>query len=65
MPPAATWMDLNITTWSKLSQKEKQSMTSLYAESKKKLYKWIYLQNRLTDLQKELMTARGKDEGKG
>ena len=32
----------------------------LYAEYKKKLYKWIYLQNRLTDLEKELIFTRGQ-----
>ena len=37
-------------------------MTSLYVESKEKLYKQIYFQNtkRLTDLENELMVAGGR-----
>ena len=35
----------------------------LYVGSKKKLYKWTYLQNikRLTDLENKVVAARGKD----
>ena len=48
-------------------------MTSLYVESKKKLYKWTYYKNELTYLKKRethrqentFTVARGKDGGKG
>ena len=38
----------------------------LYVQSKKKWYKWTYLQNRntLTNLENELMVSREKDERK-
>ena len=32
----------------------------LYVESKKKWYKWTYLENRVTDLENEFMVARGR-----
>ena len=34
-------------------------------ESKKKLYKWTYLQNRLTDFENEYTVARGEELGEG
>ena len=53
------------TEWSESERGE--ISRSLYVESKKKSDKWTYLQNRnrLTDLEIELMVARGKDKGKG
>ena len=68
MPFAATWMDLEIVTLREVGQTEKEKYLwhLLYAESKKKLYKWTYLQNRLTDLVNEnLQLPGGKDQGKG
>jgi len=68
MPFAAIWMDLEIVTLSEVGQTEKEKYLwhPLYAESKKKLYKWIYLQNRLTDLVNEnLQLPGGKDHGEG
>ena len=62
---AATWMGLEGVVLSELSQTEKEKniiLYPLYVESKKKWYKWTYLQNRnkLTDLENKLMVARGK-----
>ena len=55
-------MDLKTLLLSEVSQteKEKYHRTSLCVESKKKWYKWTYLQNRLLDLEKELMVAVGE-----
>ena len=64
---SATWIDLEIVIVSEVSQRKKNIVWhSLYVESKKKWYKWTYLQkrNRLTDLENELMVARGKDGGR-
>ena len=64
---SATWIDLEIVIVSDVSQRKKNIVWhSLYVESKKKWYKWTYLQkrNRLTDLENELMVARGKDGGR-
>jgi len=68
MPPAATWMDLEIVPLSEVSQRQRNNVWHpLYIESKKELYKWTYLQNRnrLTDLENKLMVAGGKDGRKG
>ena len=68
MPFAVTWMDLEIVILSEVSQREKEKhhMISLYVESKKKWYKWTYLQNRnrLTDLENKLVVTGGKGGGK-
>ena len=56
---AATWMDLEChTEWSK-SDREGEIWHPLYVESKRKWYKWTYLQNRkrFTDLENKLMVA--------
>ena len=49
------------------SQRKTNIIYHLYVESKKKWYKWTYLQNqnRLTDLENELMVTGGKSGGKG
>ena len=63
MPLATTWMDLEIIILSEVSQteKDKYHMILLYKESKKKWYKWTYLQNRngLTDIKNKLMVTKG------
>ena len=52
---------------SKVSQRGNTVCHPLYVESKKKWYKWTYLQNRkrLTALEKTLMAVRGWGMGKG
>ena len=63
MPFAATWMDLENVILSEVSQtEEKYYMTSLTCGMLKKMIQ-MNLQNRkrLTDLEKELMVARGKE----
>ena len=57
-----------VSYWVKSVRQRRRSITwhPLCVESKEKWYKWSYLQNRnrLTDLEKKLMVARGKDQGK-
>ena len=63
MPFIATWMDLENVILSEVSQtEEKYYMTSLTCGMLKKIIQ-MNLQNRkrLTDLEKELMVARGKE----
>ena len=65
MSLAATRMDLERFTLSEESQRRRNTAWHpLYVESKKKWYKWTYLQNlkRLTDLEKELTVAGGGEE---
>ena len=60
----ATWMDLEITILSGVSQtKINITWYCLCVDSLKKWYKQVYLQNRLTDLEKELMATRGERWG--
>ena len=62
-PFAATWMDLENVILSEVSQtEEKYYMTSLTCGMLKKMIQ-MNLQNRkrLTDLEKELMVASGKE----
>ena len=62
-PFAAMWMDLEIVILSEVRQRRRNIIWHpLYVDSKKKWYKWTYMQNRrrLTDLENELMVARGK-----
>ena len=65
MPFAVTWMDLEIVILSEGSQRRRNiGWHPLYVESKKKKWcKWTYLQNRnrLINLDKESVVARGKD----
>ena len=60
LPSVATWMNLENIILSKISQTEEDIMYHLYVESKK-LYKWIYIQNkhRLTDIENK-STQRGR-----
>ena len=60
LPSAATWMNLENIILSKISQTEEDIIYHLYVESKK-LYKWIYIQNkhRLTDIENK-STQRGR-----
>ena len=63
MPFALTWMDLEMTILSEVSQiKTNIIWYHLYVESKKKKYKWTYLQNRngLTDIENKLMVTKGE-----
>ena len=68
-PFAATWVDLKIDILSEVRYRKKIIIWyPLYAESKKKWYKWTYLQirNRITDLENEIYMITGEtDEGKG
>ena len=47
MPSSATWMDLEIVIVSEVNQRQRNIVwRPLYMESKKKWYKWTYLQKR-------------------
>jgi len=56
----ATQMDLEKIKLSEVSQKKTNIWYHLHMESKKKLYKWAYLQNRniLTDIENKLMITK-------
>ena len=62
-------MDVESVILSEISQRKRNNVWyPLYVESKKKLYKWIYFQNRnrFTGFKKELMVARaGRGDGEG
>ena len=66
---AATCVDLEIDMLSEVRYRKKIIIWyPLYAESKKKWYKWTYIQNRnrLTDLENEIYMIAGEmDKGKG
>ena len=67
MPFAEMWMELEIAILSEASQRRRNIIWHpLYVKSKKKWYRWRYLQNKngLTDLENELMIAGGKYRGK-
>ena len=54
-------MDLGIIILSEVSQRKTVSYDIAYMWNlKKKMTQWTYLQNRLTDLENELMVTRGK-----
>ena len=63
-PFAATWTDPESVILTERVRGRRRNIIwhPLYVESKKKWYKWTYLQNRkrLTDLENELMIAKGK-----
>ena len=66
MPFAAAWMGLEMIILSEVSQTKTNIIWyHLCTESKKKWYKWTYLQNRnrLTDLENKLMVTKGKNGG--
>ena len=59
-PFAEMWMELEIAILSEASPRRRNIIWyPLYVKSKKKWYKWKYLQNRkgLTDLENELVIA--------
>ena len=61
-------MDLESVILSEVRQRRRNSIWHpLYVESKKKLYKWTYLQNRkrLTDLENELRVTRREELEEG
>ena len=51
--------------WSKSDRETQISYDSTYVESKKKWYKWTYLQNRsrLTDIENKLRITKGDSWG--
>ena len=63
---AATWMNLEIVILGEISQTQTNIWYCLYVKSKKKEYKWTWLQNRIrvTDVENKLMVNRGS-EGRG
>ena len=58
-------MDWEIVMLGEIIQREKDKYDCLYVESKKKWYKWIYLQsrNRDTDIENKLMVTKKGREG--
>ena len=63
---AATWMDLEIIILSEISQRKTDiRWYCLYAEFKKKRYKWTYLQKRNRLTENELMVPGGGEEKGG
>ena len=56
---AATWMDLEIVILSEISQRQ-MSYDITYIWNLKKWYKWIYLENRLTDFENKLTVIKGE-----
>ena len=68
IPFTATWMYLEHchAEWNKSDRERDILWYPLYAESKKKWYKWTYLQyrNRLTDSENELIVMGGRVVGR-
>ena len=63
MPFAATWIDLDVIILSEVKQTKTNILWyNLYVETKKKRYKWSYLQNRtrFTDIESKLMITKGE-----
>ena len=54
------------TKWSKSDKERQMSYDITYMWNLKKLYKWIYLQNRnrLTDTENKLMVTKGESGGR-
>ena len=54
------------TKWSKSDKERQMSYDITYMWNLKKLYKWIYLQNRnrVTDVENKLMVTKGESGGK-
>ena len=60
-------MNLEILLMREVREKRNIIWHPLDVESKKELYRWIYLQKkrqRLTDLENEFMVASGRDRGR-
>ena len=55
----ATWMDLEIAILSEVNQGRNILWHSLYVESKNKLYKWTYWQNKNRQTENEFMVPSG------
>ena len=67
MPFAATWMDIEIIILNEVNQTKRQTSYDItYTWNLKKLYKWIYLQNRnrLKDTENKFMVTK-REEGGG
>ena len=49
------------TEWSKLEREKYHALMHIYLESRKKCYRWTYLQsrNRVTDVENELTVIKG------
>ena len=65
MPFAATWMDIEIIILNEVNQTKRQTSYDItYTWNLKKLYKWIYLQNRnrLKDIENNLTVTKGEEE---
>ena len=63
MPFAVTWTDLEIIILSEVSQTKINIIwCRLHVESKKKRYKWTYLENRNrpTEIENKLMVTKGE-----
>ena len=65
MPFAVTWMDLEMIKLSEIIQTQ-ISHGITYMWNLKKLYQWIYIQNRnrLTDIENKLMVTKEGNGGK-
>ena len=65
MPFAATWMDLEITILSGVSQTERQISWYHIHMNLKKWYKWTYLhnRNRLTEIENKFRVTKGERVG--
>ena len=61
MPFGATWMQLETLKLSEVSQKEKDTIWHHFYLESKIWHKWTYLynRNRLTDIEKRLVVAKG------
>ena len=64
MPFVAMWMDLECVKLCEVRERRRNIIwCPLHVKSKKKWYKWSYVQDRFTDFENKLMVARGKGSG--
>ena len=64
MPFVAMWMDLECVKLCEVRERRRNIIwCPLHVKSKKKRYKWSYVQDRFTDFENKLMVARGKGSG--
>ena len=66
MPLAVTWMDLEIVILSEVSQIENDKYhDTAFMQYLKKVYKWVYLQNRnkITDVENKFIVTKGERGG--